>query len=56
MTVENAMAIAGGFTPRATKDKVTVTRKVQGVPYRFELPLRTPIRPGDVVTVAERWF
>jgi len=56
MTVENAVAIAGGFTPRATKSTVTVTRKVQGVPYRFEQPLRTPIRPGDVVTVTERWF
>lgn len=56
MTVENAVAIAGGFTPRAGKSSVTITRKVQGVPYRFEQPLRTPIRPGDVVTVAERWF
>ena len=34
MTVENAIAIAGGFTPRASKDKVTITRKVQGVPTR----------------------
>jgi polysaccharide biosynthesis/export protein len=56
MTVENAVAIAGGFTPRAEKDKVTVTRKIQGVPHRFALPLRTAIRPGDVLTVGERWF
>ena len=56
MTVENAVAIAGGFTPRATKASVTVTRKIQGVPQRFPLPLRTAIRPGDVVTVGERWF
>src|SRR6185503_6771823 len=34
MTVENAIAIAGGFTPRAFKDKVTITRKVHGVPTR----------------------
>jgi polysaccharide export outer membrane protein len=56
MTVENAVAIAGGFTPRASKSKVTVTRKVQGMPARFALPLRANIRPGDVLTVAERWF
>ena len=56
MTVENAVAIAGGFTPRATKSSVTVTRKVQGVPQRFPLPLRYKMRPGDVVTVGERWF
>jgi polysaccharide export outer membrane protein len=56
MMVENAVAIAGGFTPRATKSAVTITRKIQGVPQRFPLPLRTTIRPGDVVTVGERWF
>jgi polysaccharide biosynthesis/export protein len=56
MTVENAIAIAGGFTPRASKDKVTITRKVQGAPSRFVLPLRYPLRPGDTIEVAERWF
>jgi len=56
MTVENAIAIAGGFTPRATKTAVTVTRKVQGVPARFSLPLNYPVRPGDTITVGERWF
>ena len=56
MTVENAIAIAGGFTPRASKDKVTITRKVQGAPTRSTLPLRYPLRPGDTVEVSERWF
>ena len=56
MTVENAIAIAGGFTPRAAKDKVTITRKVQGAPTRTVLPLRYPLRPGDTVEVSERWF
>ncbi len=56
MTVENAIAIAGGFTPRAAKDKVTVSRRIQGAPMRFALPLRAPLRPGDSIEVAERWF
>lgn len=56
MTVENAIAIAGGFTPRAYKDKVTVTRQIQGQPGRYELPMRMPVRPGDTITVTERWF
>ena len=56
MTVENAIAIAGGFTPRAAKDKVTITRKVQGEPSRYVLPLRYPLRPGDTIEVSERWF
>ena len=56
MTVENAIAIAGGFTPRAAKDTVTITRKVQGAPTRMSLPLRYPLRPGDTIEVSERWF
>lgn len=56
MTAENAVAIAGGFTPRASKSSVTITRKIQGVPARFAMPLRYKMRPGDVVTIGERWF
>jgi polysaccharide export outer membrane protein len=56
MTVETAVAIAGGFTPRARKSTVKITRNIQGVPARFKLPLNYPLRPGDTVTVGERWF
>jgi polysaccharide export outer membrane protein len=56
MTVESAIAIAGGFTPRGYKDIVIVTRKYQGVPARYKLPLNAPVRPGDTITVSERWF
>jgi polysaccharide biosynthesis/export protein len=51
-----AIAIAGGFTPRAAKDRVTLTRTYNGVPARYALPLHYPVRPGDMLTVAERWF
>ena len=56
ITVEKAIAIAGGFTPRAKKDAVTVTRKYQGLPGRLTLPLQAPVMPGDAITVGERWF
>jgi polysaccharide export outer membrane protein len=56
MTVEKAIAIAGGFTPRATKDRFTVTRKQEGIPLRVVLPLQGRVRPGDTITVGERWF
>jgi polysaccharide export outer membrane protein len=56
MTVESAIAIAGGFTPRGFKKTVIVTRKYQGVPARYKLPLNAPVRPGDTITVSERWF
>jgi polysaccharide export outer membrane protein len=56
MTAENAVAIAGGFGPRAYHYTVTITRKVHGVPIKAKLPLREPVRPGDIIEVAERWF
>jgi polysaccharide export outer membrane protein len=56
MTVESAVAIAGGFTPRGFKQSVTVTRKYRGVPARYSLPLSARVRPGDTITVSERWF
>jgi polysaccharide export outer membrane protein len=56
MTVEKAISIAGGFTPRAYKDPVTVTRKTNGVSARRALPVQSRVRPGDVITVSERWF
>jgi polysaccharide export outer membrane protein len=56
MTVENAIAIAGGFTPRASKDRAVVTRKVDGRTVRYAMPLRYPLKPGDTVAIKERWF
>lgn len=56
MTVETAVAIAGGFSPRAYKGEVKVTRTVDGVPTRGPVPLAFPVQPGDTINVAERWF
>ena len=56
MTAETAVAIAGGFTPRADRKDITVIRVIKGVTYRGKLPPATPLRPGDTIEVAERWF
>jgi len=56
MTVETAVAIAGGFGPRGYRDEVTITRSAGGRLYRFAVPVTYPVRPGDTVTVRERWF
>jgi polysaccharide export outer membrane protein len=56
MTVETAVAIAGGFSPRAFKASVTVNRPMVGEIVRTPAPLNTPVRPGDTIVVAERWF
>ena len=52
MSVESAVAIAGGFSPRAKRDSVTLTHNAD----RVIVPLGTPIGPGDTVLVGERWF
>ncbi|WP_342725303.1 polysaccharide biosynthesis/export family protein [Bradyrhizobium sp. B097] len=56
MTVESAVAIAGGFSPRAKRDQVTLTHTDASGSGRFVVPLGTPMSPGDTVFVGERWF
>jgi polysaccharide biosynthesis/export protein len=56
MTAETAIAIAGGFTPRAEKKTIEVSRATDGQLYRGKVPLAFQIRPGDTVLVRERWF
>ena len=56
MTVESAVAIAGGFSPRALRDRVTLTHSDGSGSYRSVVPLGTSIGPGDTVLVGERWF
>ncbi|MBR1189389.1 polysaccharide export protein [Bradyrhizobium sp. AUGA SZCCT0240] len=56
MTVESAVAIAGGFSPRARRDRVTVTHTDASGTARYIVPPGTSISPGDTVLVGERWF
>lgn len=56
MTVESAVAIAGGFSPRARRDSVTVTHTDASGTGRYVVPPGSPISPGDTVQVGERWF
>jgi polysaccharide biosynthesis/export protein len=56
MTAESAVAIAGGFSPRARRDRVTVTHTDASGTTRFEIAPGSPISPGDTVLVGERWF
>jgi polysaccharide export outer membrane protein len=56
MSVESAVAIAGGFSPRALRDRVTLTHIDNSGSSRVAVPLGTPISPGDTVLVGERWL
>jgi len=56
MSVESAVAIAGGFSPRARRDLITVTHTDASGTGRYVVPLGTALGPGDTVQVNERWF
>ncbi|CAL8979472.1 polysaccharide export protein [Rhodoplanes serenus] len=56
MTAETAVAIAGGFTPRAYRYEVEITRPTPQGPVRLKGPTMMPVRPGDTVAISERWF
>jgi polysaccharide export outer membrane protein len=56
MSVESAVAIAGGFSPRAQRDRVTLTHSDNSGSRRIVVPLGTALSPGDTVLVGERWL
>lgn len=56
MTVQSAVAIAGGFSYRASQTSVHVTRKVGNRMVELDIPTNAPVRPGDTILVGERYF
>lgn len=57
MTVLNAVALAGGFTYRARDDDFRLQRTAKdGSKTQVDAEPTTPVQPGDVITVRERYF
>lgn len=56
MTVQTAVAIAGGFTPRGQRDWAEVTRQIDGQMVTGAVPITYPVQPGDTIVIKERWF
>ncbi len=56
MTVLNAIAVAGGFTYRARKSKIRVTRGADEKQESRVVETGTRVLPGDVIEVPERFF
>ena len=56
MTVVNAVALAGGFTYRAKKNKALVKRAEDGSTTEINADMDTIIEPGDVIEIRERFF
>ncbi|GHA08304.1 hypothetical protein GCM10008090_17700 [Arenicella chitinivorans] len=61
LTVEKAIVLASGYTLRASKRKISVTRYAgmseDQEPIKMKrVELYTPIEPGDVINVGASWF
>lgn len=63
MTITEAIAQSGGFSPMARKNMVKVTRQVNGKPEVYKIPVEMiaegsrpnfPMMPGDAIFVPER--
>ena len=56
MTVQKAVAVAGGFSPRGNQSTVDITRSVNGKVMTGRVVTSDPLLPGDTVYVRERLF
>lgn len=56
MSVITAIAVAGGFTYRAVKSRVSITRSVDGLTTVYQATPESTVAPGDVINVFERSF
>ncbi len=56
LTVQDAVAIAGGYTYRANTDKAFIRRAGQDREVEVSLGQRVALNPGDIVRIPERFF
>ena len=56
LNVLSAVAVAGGFTYRASKSTVLVKRAGEKGLTEYRLSPDIPVNPGDLVSVPERYF
>jgi len=56
MRVVNAIALAGGYTYRASDSHLTITRSSDPGGEKEPADHDTPVLPGDVIEVPERFF
>lgn len=56
LSVNKAAALAGGYTERAARDKITVVREKDGQTFEFTVTVSDMIQPGDIITINQRFF
>jgi protein involved in polysaccharide export with SLBB domain len=56
LNVHSAVAMAGGFTYRASRSSVLIRHAGQQVWREYSLTEPVPIAPGDLIRIPERYF
>lgn len=56
LTVQQAIAVAGGYGARADQGAVLITRRSATGTKTYKVPVTTQVYPGDIIFVRERWF
>lgn len=56
LTAQKAIAVAGGFSPRANQANVDITRDINGKVMTGRVLTSDPVLPGDTIYVRERLF
>lgn len=56
LTIRKAVALAGGFTMRASRSKIFIIREDDDLGRPRQASLDTVLRPGDIVTVEQSFF
>ena len=56
MTVRAAIAVAGGFSDVAERNKVVIYRKRGAEMIKGTVKLDFPIQPGDTIVILDRWL
>ena len=54
LTIEQAIIVAGGYTPFASKRNIKVRRS--GTEDAIKMKLHETVESGDVITIKKRWF
>lgn len=56
LTVQKAVAIAGGYSARANQESVDITRDINGKVMTGRVRTSDPLLPGDTIYIRERLF
>jgi len=56
MTIDQAVALAGGFTPRASKSKIFIKKLVNQKITNQKVGLTSEISAGDTITIEQSFF